>query len=95
MFWFWKKKKKKKKKKENNDEYVIITRITKTSSQAQYEKEIWEKIKLQADTCPNCKSISKDYSGIPLQLGYSNTHIIHSKCTKCNTEWETEYKETW
>jgi hypothetical protein len=82
-------------KKENKNESVITTRITKTSSQAQYEKEIWKKIKLQADTCPNCKDINRDNSGIPLQVGYTNTYIIHCKCKKCNTEWETEYKQTW
>lgn len=48
---------------------------------------------MQADTCPNCKSINKDYSGIPLLDEYSKKYVIFSECTICGTKWETKYKK--
>jgi hypothetical protein len=83
---FWNKKKK-------NDDYIITTKITKTSSQAQFEKEIEKQIWLKANTCPACGNEDKESSGIPLQDFNSKIYFIHSECTKCNTEWETRYKE--
>lgn len=72
---------------------VIKTIITKTSDQAQHEKEVERQAFLQARTCPECGHLHSDNRpGIPMKYEGTNTYVIHSDCTQCKTEWRVEYK---
>ena len=78
----------------NKNETVITTRVTKTSSQSYYEKEIINKAENQARLCPECGHMhkSKEFMGFPLRIEGTNIHLDHSKCEKCGAEWETQYR---
>jgi hypothetical protein len=79
----------------NKNKTNITTVITKTSSQIQYEKDIEKQVYLQSITCPNCKRVNKNFRLTRFSQNYvgTNIHVVSSKCTKCNTEWDTKYKK--
>jgi len=69
----------------------IVTKITKSSSQAAYEEEVYQKAINQNHKCPECGTINKDIFAIGFE--YSNgTKVLCGKCKKCGAKWETTYK---
>lgn len=72
---------------------VIKTIITKTSDQVQHEREVERQAFIQARTCPECGRVNPEaYPGIPMKYEGTNTYVIHSNCSVCETEWKVEYK---
>jgi len=79
--------------KNNNRINKITTTITKTSLQSQKEKENKNTIYLKSTTCPHCKHVSDDsISTFPQTIQDTNICVLGSKCIKCGTEWDTQYK---
>ena len=78
--------------KKNKNDYTITTKITKTSSQAQFEKEIKEKVEQQTSICPEC-----GHKNRPRMIGTtyeydSHLHTSYGECEKCGTKWEVDYR---
>jgi len=76
--------------KKNND-YVITTKITKTSNQAQFEREIKEKVEQQSSICPECGHINRPRMFGSTYVG-TNIHTSYGECEKCGTKWEVDYR---
>jgi len=78
--------------KKNNNETLIITRVTKTSSQSKYEKEIENKAEQQSCICPECGYNNKYLIFLPCKYENTDINVLDSTCEKCGTEWRTEYR---
>lgn len=69
----------------------IVTTITKTSTQAQYENDIRSKALFQQKKCPECGLVNDDsILGLGCRDNQGNSYL-HGRC-KCGAEWEVKYR---
>jgi len=76
---FWKKK-----------ESSITTTITKTSSQAQHEQEVYNQAVSQSRVCPECGRLDNDTFKIGAKDGVGNKYF-YGECV-CGAEWQVKYR---
>lgn len=73
------------------NENMVITKVTKTGSQAQQEKLNRETAIEQNRKCPECGGINKRDI---LQLGFSSSDGksgFFGECKECGAKWQTTY----
>jgi DNA-directed RNA polymerase subunit M/transcription elongation factor TFIIS len=77
----------------NKEENTIKITVTRTSSQAQYERKIRDEAEKQSRICPECGYIDNN-NDIP-NFGYRSgdgSQGYFGECKVCGTKWDVNYR---
>lgn len=78
-------------KKDRQSTVTIVSKVTKSSSQVNFEKEVYAKVKEKTKICPECGYFDNEESWIGYCKG-DGSRGYSCDCKKCGAEYDVNYR---